>query len=194
MTTKVQVAALFCAVLWGAGPAAGADFYDEAVMPVLKLQFPQANWWALLTANYQSKADTKKLYADQAFDTGVPALKTFVQSRRKLLLSDPEVSRQGPGIAAVGKEVTQTESGQTVLVTARLSDAVAVDNVQLFVAAGSFRPLFAHVHGGSGFAERRRRGGTGLCGGFAGLSGGNRCPVLRPGDRGRWGRHPGFQS
>ena len=140
------------------------------------------------------KADTKKLYANQAFDTGVPALKTFVQSRRKLLLSDPEVSRQGPRSRQSSKEVTETESGQSVLVTARLSEAVAVDNVQLFVAAGSFRPLCAYVHGRSGFAERGRGGGTGFRGGSAGLSGGNRRPVLRPGGCGRRGWHPGFQS
>ena len=44
MTTKGWCCSVRCAVLWGAGLAAGADLYDETVMPVVQLQFPQANW------------------------------------------------------------------------------------------------------------------------------------------------------
>lgn len=84
------------------------------------------------------KADTKKLYTTQAFDSGVTALKSFVQNRRASLLANAEVNRQSPVIYSVDQEVTETKTGQSVLVTARLGTAVAVSGVQLYVAPGPF--------------------------------------------------------
>ncbi len=83
-------------------------------------------------------ADTKKLYTTQAFQSGITTLKSFVKSRRTTLLSNSEVNRQSPVVNSVDQEVTETQSGQSVLVTARLSTAVAVSGVQLCVAPGPF--------------------------------------------------------
>jgi hypothetical protein len=91
------------------------------------------------------KADTKKLYTDQAFESGITALKSFIANRRASLLANAEVNREPPEITAVELEATETEdAGQDILVTARLGDGVAVSEVQLFVAAGPFA-LFASV-------------------------------------------------
>ena len=84
------------------------------------------------------KADTKKLYSTQAFTSGVEELKRFVQNRRASILSNREVNRSAPQIFGVSQEVIQGQSGQTLAVTAHLSDAVAVSEVQLYVAAGPF--------------------------------------------------------
>ena len=86
----------------------------------------------------QVKADTKKLYTNQAFDSGITTLKNFIQNRRASLLADREVNRQSPTILAIDQEVTETQTGRSLLVTARLSEAVAVSDVQLFVAPGPF--------------------------------------------------------
>jgi hypothetical protein len=83
-------------------------------------------------------ADTKKLYTTQAFTSGIETLKSFVRTRRASILSNVEVSRPVPRILAVTQDTTQREAGQTITVTAYLSDTVAVSGVQLFVAAGPF--------------------------------------------------------
>jgi hypothetical protein len=83
-------------------------------------------------------ADTKKLYTTQAFQSGITTLKSFVKNRRTALLSNSEVNRQSPVINSVDQEVTETQTGQSVLITARLSTAVAVSGVQLHVAPGPF--------------------------------------------------------
>ncbi len=90
------------------------------------------------------KADTKKLYTNQAFDSGITALKSFVQTRRSFLLTDRELARAAPQIVAVRQEVVPMESGQTVIVSAHVNDAVAVSGARLFVAAGPFA-LFAEM-------------------------------------------------
>ncbi|MEN6425492.1 MAG: CotH kinase family protein [Phycisphaerales bacterium] len=97
---------------------------------------------SLIEAEVQ--ADAKKLYTYQAFTSGVTTVKTFITSRRATLLANAEVNRQSPEITAVEREVIETESGQSLLVTARLSEAVSVASVELYVAAGPFA-LFAPV-------------------------------------------------
>lgn len=87
-------------------------------------------------------ADTKKLYTTQAFQTGVTTLRNFVQTRRTTLLANSEVNRASPVINSVEQEVTETPTGQSLFVTARLGMAVAVSGVQLYVAPGPFA-LFA---------------------------------------------------
>ena len=139
-------------------------------------------------------ADTKKLYTTQAFQSGITTLKSFVKNRRTALLSNSEVNRQSPVINSVDQEATETQTGQSVLVTARLSDAVAVSGVQLYVAPGPFA-LFspaAMVDQGvktkDGVSERVFSAGVGR------LSGRDRASLLRPGDRDRLGGHGGLQS
>ncbi len=83
-------------------------------------------------------ADTRKLYTTQAFTSGIDTLKSFVRTRRSAILSNQEVNRPIPKILAVTQETTQRQAGQTVTVTAHLSDAVAVSSVHLFVAPGPF--------------------------------------------------------
>lgn len=84
------------------------------------------------------QADTKKLYNYQAFTSGITALKSFITGRRTTLLANAEVNRRSPEITAVEQETIETESGRSLLVTARLSDAVGVAGVELYVAAGLF--------------------------------------------------------
>ncbi len=84
------------------------------------------------------KADTKKLYTTQAFTSGLETLKSFVRSRRASILANAEVKRPVPRILAVTQDTAQREAGQTITVTAYLSDAVAVSSVQLFVSPGPF--------------------------------------------------------
>jgi len=84
------------------------------------------------------KADTKKLYTTDAFTSSVETLRNFVRTRRSAVLSNPEVGRPVPRILAVTQETAQREAGQTVTVTAHLSDAVAVSGVHLLVAPGPF--------------------------------------------------------
>jgi len=84
------------------------------------------------------KADPKKLYTSQAFDSGITTLKSFIQTRRNSLLADRELNQAAPEIVAVSQEAIQTDAGQTVIVTARVNDTVAVSGVQLLVAAGPF--------------------------------------------------------
>ncbi|MEN6336902.1 MAG: CotH kinase family protein [Phycisphaerales bacterium] len=83
-------------------------------------------------------ADTKKLYTTQAFQSGVTTLKNFVKSRRTSLLANSEVNREPPIVNSVDRTVTETEAGQSVVITARLGDTVAVSGVELFVAPGPF--------------------------------------------------------
>jgi hypothetical protein len=89
-------------------------------------------------------ADTKKLYTTQAFQTGVTTLKSFVQTRRTTLLANSEVNRASPVISSVDPEVTETPTGQSLLVTARLAGTVPVSGVRLYVASGPFA-LFTPV-------------------------------------------------
>ncbi len=100
-------------------------------------------------------ADTKKLYTTQAFQTGVTTLRNFVQTRRTTLLANSEVNRASPVINSVEQEVTETPTGQSLFVTARLGTAVPVSGVQLYVAPGPFA-LFAPtsmIHQGVQTAE-----------------------------------------
>ena len=51
------VAGLVLAVSCQSVYSAGEDLYDETMLRTLKLTFSQANWWTLLTNNYQSKTN-----------------------------------------------------------------------------------------------------------------------------------------
>ncbi len=83
-------------------------------------------------------ADTKKLYTYQAFTSGLEELKSFIRNRRGSVRGNRDVSRPVPQITGVSQEVIQGEAGQTLTVTAHLSDVVPVSDVQLYVAAGPF--------------------------------------------------------
>ncbi|MBP8910488.1 MAG: CotH kinase family protein [Phycisphaerae bacterium] len=105
-------------------------------------------------------ADTKKLYTTQEFLTGVTVLKSFVQTRRTAILANSEVNRASPIINSVDQEVTETPTGQSLLVTVRLGTSVPVSGVQLYVAPGPFA-LFSSVpmidlgeQTGGGISER----------------------------------------
>jgi len=117
--------------------------YLAHVRTILGSLFTEDALFAKIDA-YQSliegevKADTKKLYTNQAFDSGIATLKSFIQARRSSLLADRELTQPAPEIVGVDQEAIRTESGQTVIVTAQVSDAVAVSGAQLLVAGGPF--------------------------------------------------------
>jgi len=111
-------------------------FTEDALFPKIEA------YRALIDAEVQ--ADTKKLYTYQAFTGGVATLKSFITSRRNTLLANAEVNRESPQIAAVEQEVVETGSGQSLLITARLHDAVALAGVEVYVAPGPFA-LFAPI-------------------------------------------------
>jgi hypothetical protein len=82
--------------------------------------------------------DDKKLYSNQAFVNGVDELKEFVQRRRDSLLSQKELNQASPEIIAVNQEVTQSNVGQSLTITAQLGDSVPVSSVDLYFALSLF--------------------------------------------------------
>jgi CotH kinase protein/Lamin Tail Domain len=83
-------------------------------------------------------ADDKKLYSNQAFESGVDALKDFVRDRRIFLLESRLFGLPAPDIVDVQHEAIRSDETETLTVTATIGDAVAVAEVQLFVAPGPF--------------------------------------------------------
>lgn len=87
-------------------------------------------------------SDTKKLYPTAQYTNGVPALKTFVATRRAFLLSNAEVAQVAPAIAsapyfnAAGKESTAPAPNEAVTVRARVSSASGINRVNLYYASG----------------------------------------------------------
>lgn len=84
------------------------------------------------------KLDTKKLYTYQQFVTGVEGLKSFIRQRRAYLLSSRELVQQPPQILSVDLQQTSGESGPVLTISARVSQEVAVGQVNCFVASGPF--------------------------------------------------------
>lgn len=84
----------------------------------------------------QVKADSKKLYSNQAFDSGIETLKSFVRTRRSSLLANRELSQVPPEILAVDVKVVQQGAGQNVTITTCVSDSVPVSGVALYLAEG----------------------------------------------------------
>ena len=87
-------------------------------------------------------SDTKKLYPTAQYTSGVPALKTFVASRRAFLLSNAEVAQIAPTIASApysnsaGKEYTAPTPNEAVTVLAKVSSASGINKVNLYYASG----------------------------------------------------------
>ena len=102
-----------------------------------ELIFPKIDAYRALIED-EVKADTKKLYSNRAFDSGIEALKTFVGRRRASLLGNRELSVPVPEITAVGQEVVQSGCGQSLTITAEIGESVAVSSVHLYLATGRF--------------------------------------------------------
>jgi hypothetical protein len=103
------------------------------------------------------------LYSNQAFESGIEALKNFVGNRRAYLLNNRGFGLPVPEIVAVHQAATVDDDGETLTVTATLGDAVAVSNVQLFVAPGPFAvftpvPMADDGQHGDGAASDRTYG------------------------------------
>ncbi len=87
-------------------------------------------------------SDTKKLYTITQYNTGVPALKTFVVNRRAYLLSNTEVAQQAPVIQAAPYynsqqlQYTAPLANETVTVKATLAASPAAQVVYLWYATG----------------------------------------------------------
>ena len=113
------------------------------------------------------KVDDKKLYSYEAFATshikeqtqgfgagggfgrgrggrggrgGTPGLKHFVTERREYLLTHPEIDKPTPVIQSVS-EPENRAAGERVQIMAKISDAIAVDNVILHYADGRLSPF-----------------------------------------------------
>ena len=107
------------------------------------------------------KADSKKLYSYDAFATshikeqssghtrgggrrggrgGTPGLKQFVTERREFLLSHPEIDEPAPVILSV-TEPENRVTGERVQIMAKISDAIAVDEVILHYADARLSPF-----------------------------------------------------
>ena len=120
-----------------------------------------------IIAAYQSligeevKADDKKLYTYDAFATshireqtrgygrggsvrggrgGTPGFKQFVTERREFLLSHPEIDEPAPVILSV-TEPENRVAGERVQIMAKISDAIAVDEVILHYADARLSPF-----------------------------------------------------
>ncbi|MBP7050682.1 MAG: CotH kinase family protein [Phycisphaerae bacterium] len=128
-----------------------AFFTEDALFPQIEA------YRGVIDAEVQ--ADTKKLYTYSAFTSGIATLKSFITNRRAVLLANTEVNVQSPQITSVEREVIELESGESIVVTARLSDAVAVASVQLFVAEGPFA-LFLPVSMADLGVQQRADGST----------------------------------
>ncbi len=84
----------------------------------------------------QVKADSKKLYSNQAFDSGIETLKSFVRTRRDSLLANRELWRLPPEILAVDMRVVQQGAGQNLTITAQVGDSAPVSSVAIYMAEG----------------------------------------------------------
>jgi hypothetical protein len=87
------------------------------------------------------KADTKKLYSNSAFDTGINELKTFIQKRKTYLLSDADVARPAPELMSVSADLKSEGTGLRPSIAARIGGAVPVAKVNLFLREGGVGPF-----------------------------------------------------
>jgi hypothetical protein len=86
------------------------------------------------------KADTKKLYTNEEFDSAILQLEDLVTSRRQFLLSHTEIARQAPEILSVDREAAsggEPQANQPVQITAEVGSAVSVGDVILYYADGA---------------------------------------------------------
>jgi hypothetical protein len=125
--------------------------YLAHVRTILNSFFTEDKLWPKIDAykaliGQEVQLDNKKLYTTQAFLNGISTLKTFIQTRRATLLGNREISRPIPDILSVDYEVIQCrkaspsgeQDGQSLVITAQLSQTVPVVNVQLFLAESSY--------------------------------------------------------
>ncbi len=86
-------------------------------------------------------ADTKKLYSNDQFVSGLSTVQGFVTSRRTFLLGHAEVNRPAPEIASVARKTGTGDSGlvaagQPAQVTAKVGGGVGVSEMILYHADG----------------------------------------------------------
>lgn len=82
------------------------------------------------------KADSKKRYSNQVFDSGIETLKDFVRARRHSLLANRELWLLPPETLAVDTTIVRQGTGQNLAITAQVSNSVPVSSVALYLAEG----------------------------------------------------------
>lgn len=113
---------------------------------ILEETFTTANANAIIdTFDTQIKAlvaaDTKKLYSTSQYTNAIPALKTFVSSRRNYLANNTEVAQVAPQISTPAfvnshDEFIAPSAGEEAFVTAVVTSDNGIDHVSLYYAAG----------------------------------------------------------
>jgi hypothetical protein len=138
--------------------------YLAHVRTILNTYLTEAYLWPQIDAllaliETEVKADTKKLYSNQQFDSGVLALRNYITSRRAFLLANAEVKRTVPNILSVNEQAAVLGAGYSLTVMAQVAASPAVKAVRLFVA-DSDTSLFAStpmyddgLHGDSAAAD-----------------------------------------
>ncbi len=87
-------------------------------------------------------ADTKKLYSYAQYNSGIPALKTFVANRRNFLLSNAEVAQVAPEIQSAPYynsdqvEYQPPVADETVYVKTTVTSTNGINKVNLYYATG----------------------------------------------------------
>lgn len=124
------------------------------------------------------RADTKKLYSNNQFESSPAELENFVRQRRDFLLTYPELARPAPEILTVAharlavpsaskpaQEVRPSVlAGERVRVTAEIGGAVGIGEVLLHYAEGLVGP-FEHVPMFDDGAHGDEEAGDGIFGG-----------------------------
>ncbi len=120
---------------------------------------PQIDAYKTLIST-EVKSDTKKLYANQAFENGVTELKNFIQKRRTCLLSQTEINRSVPEIVTVNKNILNNGTKQQLIISAQISEKTSVQAVNLYLAEsyyGRFTPLSMCDDGSNGDVTAKDR-------------------------------------
>jgi hypothetical protein len=89
--------------------------------------------------------DSKKLYTNSDFDSGINTLKSFITQRRNFLLSNQEVKQPAPTIFSVERKVTDRDYGQQLTISAAIDANMALKEVNLFLAEGDYEPFTSLV-------------------------------------------------
>jgi len=87
-------------------------------------------------------ADTKKLYSTAQYTSAIPALKTFVNTRRNYLIGNAEVAQLGPQIQSASYSNASLEvfvaptGGEEAYVNAQITSATGISKVNLYYDSG----------------------------------------------------------
>jgi spore coat protein CotH len=85
---------------------------------------------------YEVKQDSKKLYSNQQFDSGIEELKSFIQDRIENILNNAEVNCTVPEIVSVKENISDDSLGQKISITSQIGGNVPIKKVNIFVLEG----------------------------------------------------------